>query len=284
MAQRSPAPFRVFCRVFYNQTKGSLYKNRQSFVKELLTATGAKTEGLSDAAAQKYFQGSPVKWPVPNPIDQAGTTKFLRKCLENGRKGDTPAASLATILSEYGCHNDVDLETALRAFVVYLNITLNSAEPPETFAHYYSFCIENPNLELRKVLSPHYKGDHVENFSERYDRKTFGLYETFTHEWVLINNGEVTWANRRLVCVNPDDIRIRPLVREISIPRSNPSRTNTVRIRVELAIQHFEGAAHSLWRMVDADDQDCFPNEPEQFDITISAQYKPQHAIEVNDG
>ncbi len=278
-------PFSEFCHAVYeSKPRGGFPKNRQTFVRALIESTGSKSDGLSDALAQKYYQGvATLTWPFPDPIDGAGVISYLHSHLKQFRDHYSRDQAVKRIANKLGLDAaSLQPEHALRALAFYLNNIVNRPDKIDALSDYYCLCVENPDLKLTSINPQSFQsGDHATNFSaNQYATKVFGLYQVFRHEWRLMNDGEMAWSGRALVCTNPMDPAIRPSIDRVSIPDCEPSRASSHTVSVDLEIQHAEGRLKSRWLMVDSDGNDCFPDEPGKFDIIVQARFRPPHAWE----
>ncbi|WP_019673973.1 NBR1-Ig-like domain-containing protein [Psychrobacter lutiphocae] len=97
--------------------------------------------------------------------------------------------------------------------------------------------------------------------------------ERFSKTWRIQNTGDTVWENRKLVCQNTNDplnhedclnkfnslfnFHIIPLQTSIPIPLVKPGET--VDLTVEFIAPSVPASVFSYWRIVDENDELCFP-------------------------
>jgi len=91
------------------------------------------------------------------------------------------------------------------------------------------------------------------------DGQIMEFYQTFEHTWVIKNNGNVVWMDRYLKCENNDAVHIKAIRDKVEIPITYPG--NNVHLTASFKASGLEGVYESYWKMVDSDDNYCFPNK-----------------------
>jgi transcriptional regulator with XRE-family HTH domain len=97
--------------------------------------------------------------------------------------------------------------------------------------------------------------------------------ETFTKIWVIQNIGSMDWIGRKLVCMDtqptgnfdlPENIvppnafrGLKPTTRQVLIP--NTRAGEIIEIEVEFTAPFYPCHVMSYWKMVDAEENFCFP-------------------------
>ncbi|MCK2126663.1 NBR1-Ig-like domain-containing protein [Thauera aromatica] len=105
------------------------------------------------------------------------------------------------------------------------------------------------------------------------DGTLLGPNQAFTKTWAIQNTGDLAWAGRRLVCVDEDyvlakrqpcgkllpvlDNQLLPGCRETAVPDCLPGEV--VEISLQFTTPALPCTTLSLWKMVDAEGQPCFP-------------------------
>ncbi len=79
--------------------------------------------------------------------------------------------------------------------------------------------------------------------------------------------GKVRWTGRKLICTNHKQIPPRADTDSIDIPDTNPGETVTVAVAFDA--RGVEGRHDSIWAMVNADGDDCFPGSNATLKVTI---------------
>lgn len=136
----------------------------------------------------------------------------------------------------------------------------------------YQQLLENPSFSPI-VCVAFYPGDAAHDFSKNkyYQMDIYGILQ---HEIELQNRGKITWVNRRLAFINENQM-VRPTTMDIPIPET---RTNgIVKFTIKLYGRGGEGRSNLRWRMLDADGNDCFPQEPDKFHLEIETIYTPSN-------
>jgi hypothetical protein len=93
------------------------------------------------------------------------------------------------------------------------------------------------------------------------------FYKKITHTWVIHNMGKVTWKDRCLKCMDEEDVSIRPSKRVIPIQTVEPNKI--VKLSVDFDSRGKENKAISVWKMMDANNQDCFPGDTNVLNVVI---------------
>ena len=136
----------------------------------------------------------------------------------------------------------------------------------------YQKLLENPDAEP-VVSTPLTPGDAAHDYSKCKHYK-MDIYGTIQHEIELQNMGNVPWVNRRLVFFDEKN-KVLPAPVELAIPET--SKNGIVKFIVELHGRGSEGRSILRWRMVDANNADCFPGEPDKFHIETETTFTPSN-------
>ena len=136
----------------------------------------------------------------------------------------------------------------------------------------YQKLLENPDAEpiISTPLTP---GDAAHDYS-KCKHYNMDIYGTIQHEIELQNMGNVPWVNRRLVFVDEKN-KVRPTPVELAIPET--SKNGIVKFIIELHGRGSEGRSILRWRMVNANNADCFPGEPDKFHIETETAFTPSN-------
>lgn len=131
------------------------------------------------------------------------------------------------------------------------------------------------NLGPGTLLSTHHPDDHSSFVRDVTvpDDMVVGINETFVKTWEIQNTGRLCWQKRQLACQDDDyvlarrepdgrltailDCHLNPSQRRIDIPET-PSG-ETVLLSVSFTSPPLPCTAVSVWKMVDADGNLCFP-------------------------
>ena len=255
--------FSEFSNKLYKNLSG--INNQGHFIGALFNAAGSNFFDLkpaygTDGYQRKVFRGDrgltqDMKDSFAKPIYSEKLMDFFLS-----RIGDT---ALIKIMDNFGIPKDEphDKELLCRALCKQLHniVTDASDEVDNIVASEYSRLLRDPGLELEDV-TPNYPGDDFILVSVNpLESHVVGFYDIFEHQWLLKNNGSVTWENRYLECVNQAEIRIRALNKIVSIPKTRPGE-NAV-IKVEFDSRGIEGKYESIWEMKDMNGNLCFPNK-----------------------
>lgn len=136
----------------------------------------------------------------------------------------------------------------------------------------YQKLLQNPGTE--PIISmPLYPRDAAHDYS-KCKHYQMDIYGAVQHEIELQNMGDVPWVNRRLVFVDEKN-KVRPAPVELAIPETR--KNGIVKFVIELHGRGSEGRSILRWRMVDANNADCFPGEPEKFHIETETTFTPSN-------
>jgi hypothetical protein len=283
VATTDPYPFGQVCQAIYVK---SIDKNQTAIVLALLESAGLPTDGTNTATAKTWFTGRSRPVFKNQNIDCHRLAEFFQLRATSGTiSPEGPDAWMAAVAWKLGAPREhpYDLDVFVRTLAEFVRGGVQKDPGRSTFFDYYTQCVEKPKEKRVQQGQPNYRGDSATNASPAlYHQAT---YDSLRHEWWLVNDGSVTWRNRKLVCLNPEDPRIRQLHQEqvnIGIPASPPSRSSKVVLSVELKVQHLEGEARSHWVMVDEYGDNCFPDDPELFDIVVDVTWQPSTLKEIS--
>lgn len=283
MATTDPYPFGQVCQAIYVK---SIDKNQTAIVLALLESAGLPTDGTNTATAKTWFTGRSRPVFKNQNNDCHRLAEFFQLRATSGTiSPEGPDAWMAAVAWKLGAPREhpYDLDVFVRTLAEFVRGGVQKDPGRSTFFDYYTQCVEKPKEKRVQQGQPNYRGDSATNASPAlYHQAT---YDSLRHEWWLVNDGSVTWRNRKLVCLNPEDPRIRQLHQEqvnIGIPASPPSRSSKVVLTVELKVQHLEGEARSHWVMVDEYGDNCFPDDPELFDIVVDVTWQPSTLKEIS--
>lgn len=269
--------FGRICRALYLRSKP--YKNQKAFLDGLFKSIGG-TYFLEKKYAEKIVSGREplsyeIKDSIPNPIDKMGFISFARDCFQKRTQNGKPI--------------DAECTRAARELGIASEITIEPEPFLAALADYTNAAIHDPDncSILRAAYFRHHEGEDVGSdprpFSPRYQRDNVAVMqppaqqhyraafrETFSHEWVLQNNGNQPWHGRILVCTNPKDYGVRPVQSTtIDIPTTQPSLRDFVHLTMEFETRGREGKAISTWEMHDAEGNNCFPNIRSIFNVQV---------------
>lgn len=123
------------------------------------------------------------------------------------------------------------------------------------------------HYEITKRL---YDGDDL--YVEQQDRThDVNCYQVFQHQWSIQNRGRCVWSGRKLVCVNPNNIKPQITTLVIDIPETKPYEY--VKIATEANSRGIEGSYSCVWEMQDSEGNNCFPDSRMVFDFTINVRF-----------
>lgn len=135
----------------------------------------------------------------------------------------------------------------------------------------YQKLLDDPNA-MPVVGAALYPGDAAYDYS-RCKRYEMDVYGTLHYEMELQNTGKIPWVNRTMVYVD-EGAKVRPSINRIPIPEKHPN--GIVKLHFDLIGRGAEGTSNIRWKMVDANGEDCFPNEPDKFHMEIITTFTPK--------
>lgn len=267
-------PLPQLCDALFS--KGNPYSSKAEFIRQLFKAAGARGY-LADSYGRKLFNGQkplsePLRNEFPETLDRKSLHAFFERILKaHGIRADGDElqrlAQAAGIRSGLTVTYDLFVEALADWFadIVRDGDAQDSVEP-----HYLRLLEPQERDEESLARQPLYEGDRVDVVHPpTVQSHTVGFYETFEHEWVLKNIGNVRWAGRSLQCLNPRDY-LRPTVDTVTIPDRSPDPSGFVTFRLTFQARGHEGKQTSKWRMVTSDGDDCFPGSATQFNVVAT--------------
>lgn len=256
---------------FCNQAKPEYfgYSVQAQYLKALFGAAGI-TRHYSDSHLTSIFNGtkpfsSNTKKQFKKPVNVIPILEFFESAIED--------TYLDVLIDSFGISKSIERNkkyiAGALAEQVKLFISSDEEDVPLVVPQEYKnqqIKKETANCDIGKPL---YANDAVwvEKCGKTY---TVGFYEVFTHTWIIHNNGNAHWHNRKLVFVNADDKTITPTASmvEIKIPDTTPY--GIAKISVNFDSRGDENTFFCKWEMRDEDGNNCFPDSRWVFDITIN--------------
>lgn len=260
--------FSDFCKLTYKRTPS--IKNQREYVKKLFESTGANLV-YSDEYYQKLFNDGKRLSPdicdqIPNPISRSNVEEFLIQFMDEDfalEKMDQLGIPRKEV---------VDLGAWIAALADQLQIIVhaNEDEPEIIMASYQKYLNSSKEIEERYIQPLHLNDKiWVENTPSEQDYRV-SFYKKITHTWVIHNMGTNIWTQRYLKCMDGKDVSIRPSERKIPIPDVKPN--GIIKISTVFDARGKENKATSVWKMMDANDQDCFPNDRHALNVVIDVK------------
>jgi hypothetical protein len=257
--------FSDFCKLTYKRTPS--IKNQREYVKKLFESTGANLV-YSDEYYQKLFNDGKRLSPdicdqIPNPISRSNVEEFLIQFMDEDfalEKMDQLGIPRKEV---------VDLGAWIAALADQLQIIVhaNEDEPEIIMASYQKYLNSSKEIEERYIQPLHLNDKiWVEKTPSEQDYRV-SFYKKITHTWVIHNMGTNIWTQRYLKCMDGKDVSIRPSERKIPIPDVKPN--GIIKISTVFDARGKENKATSVWKMMDANDQDCFPNDRHALNVVI---------------
>ena len=260
--------FSDFCKLTYKRTPS--IKNQREYVKKLFESTGANLV-YSDEYYQKLFNDGKRLSPdicdqIPNPISRSNVEEFLIQFMDEDfalEKMDQLGIPRKEV---------VDLGAWVAALADQLQIIVhaNEDEPEIIMASYQKYLNSSKEIEERYIQPLHLNDKiWVENTPSEQDYRV-SFYKKITHTWVIHNMGTNIWTQRYLKCMDGKDVSIRPSERKIPIPDVKPN--GIIKISTVFDARGKENKATSVWKMMDANNQDCFPNDRHALNVVIDVK------------
>jgi len=257
--------FSDFCKLTYRRSTS--VPNQRVFAKKLFESTGAELH-YSDGYYQKLFNDGKklsldISQQIPNPIQHNEVEQFLLQFFDEKRAKET--------MDRIGIPKSetIDLNAWVAALADQLQIIIHENEDKqEIIVASYQAYLNNPKEKNSRYVRSLYSNDAiwVENPPAQQNYQVT-FYKKITHTWVIHNMGSNVWTRRYLKCMDGDDVSIRPSKKTIPIPDVNP--TEIIKLSVEYDSRGKENKAMSVWKMMDLNDQDCFPGEKNALNVVI---------------
>lgn len=268
-------------REYLSKLKNGLtYKGNQSaFVTDLFQACGSNhflPEQRNSSTQKNLFKGRPLtgemKASFPRPFRTNDLAGFIEKYV---------GSTYVKIFDEFQISSNSRFDkhfvalTLAQQFKVF--VESDKSDVPDIIAPTYQNFLDNPSATQRSMDEtnvPLHVGDRVDLINQAAKNYTVGMNKKFLHHWKLKNSGKVEWRNRKLLFVNNDkkEVRVKAIPSEIVIPDIKPGKF--VDIETEFDSRAFEGVFTTMWKMVDQDGNDCFPNQKWLFDVIIKVEFR----------
>lgn len=127
---------------------------------------------------------------------------------------------------------------------------------------------------------PFHPGDRAWIINAQESRHyTKGFYESFEHVWLIRNNGTVPWEGRKMICMSQKEQSVKINAYTFDVPQTDPGEDAEINMQVDPRGR--EGAFESVWKMIDSDGNDCFPNEKWLFNFTVTVINQSRVSAEV---
>lgn len=107
--------------------------------------------------------------------------------------------------------------------------------------------------------------DHA--FISQNDNEKVQTNSEFEHKWILLNNSERTWKNRKLVFANSVRTNLNPDKICIDIPKTRPGESTVLRVKMKAG--NIKQTETCQWRMVNQKGKICtYDRDIFNFDVT----------------
>lgn len=272
-----------FCTAIYKRKPP--VTSQSKFIQAVFEAAGSG-ELICDEYARKMFSGAkPISEPqydsFPAPTNHEGLLEFLKQHVTPARGSrSTTLERCREIANRAGVSRTLGIEpdAFLLALTDWFEAIIHDPEHCDILETAYRLRLNGAEPEPRQQRpAPLHPGDRADVMRPpALQNNTPGFWAEFTHEWVIKNVGNVPWRGRKLVCVNPKDLYIRPNgVTEVEVPDCEPSRTAFVKTHCQFSARGQEGPGTSIWQMHDTNGENCFPGAATMFNVAaaITNQY-----------
>jgi hypothetical protein len=243
-----------------SQIKGFLQKN---YLKALVLNCITQMVTIKNFSMMGKKLSLDISQQIPNPIQHNEVEQFLLQFFDEKRAKET--------MDRVGIpkSDTIDLNAWVAALADQLQIIIHENEDKqEIIVASYQAYLNNPKEKNSRYIRSLYSNDAiwVENPPAQQNYQVT-FYKKITHTWVIHNMGSNVWTGRYLKCIDGDDVSIRPSKKTIPIPDVNP--TEIIKLSVEYDSRGKENKAMSVWKMMDLNDQDCFPGEKNALNVVI---------------
>lgn len=243
----------------------------EQFIDKLFTAAGSKPF-ISDSYKRKLYTGAKLfiesqRLLLKGKNNKETLTIFFEKIIPDDR---TLEVLIAFGIPEKEMPNKKALCSAL-ALQMRAIIDGNDNGADDIMITSYQEQKNTGTIEtIQGLFNPIYPGDSA--YVSSGSRYEIGIYDTFSHTWVILNTGKVKWENRKLVYKRgPKD---RPEANPSVIPIPDTLPNESTKITTTFDGRGFEEITQCIWEMQDEDGDNCFPNQTSKFSVTIDAKFK----------
>lgn len=245
--------------------------SHEQFIDELFTAAGAKPF-ISESYKRKLYTGAKLfiesqRCPLQGKDNKKTLTNFFDRNIPDDKTLD--------VLMAFGIpeKENPNKNALCCALALQMNAIIDGDDNGAddimviSYQEHKKVGVIDANQGL---YNPIYPGDSAYVFSE--SRYEIGIYDTFSHTWIIQNTGKVTWENRKLVYKRGAKDRPEANPSEIPIPDTKPNES--IKITTTFDGRGFEEITRCIWEMQDEDGDNCFPNQVSLFCVTIDAKFK----------
>lgn len=264
--------FNDFCVPLYSKTR---HKSQGALVITMLNQAGstfwkASSKGDREYAAKAFRNGElsqPLKESFNNGFRTREVATWLRAELDIAQQEDR----LGHLLLAYGFPVDTEIETATlaKALTAQLNeILFNPYNDAPVITAAYEHFTAKPNEPFTGIAQALIKGDRVlVSLPPALQKYRLPFYNEIEHTWTIQNTGKISWQGRELHCTDPERSPLRPKKRILSL--GHLDKNKFAKLSTMIQARGEEGSFTSHWIMVDANGQNCFPNEKTTFNVVI---------------
>ena len=213
-----------------------------------------------------------IKSSFPKPINKKEAADYLIASFDDkkineaansfGIPTDNPINKQAfayAIVEQFNCYFESDDEDIPdNVYQEYLRFSVMSAEQVEDVLNSRGTLVAGDSAFLPPQLNK--------------NRHNVVCHSSFSHTWIIKNQGRVNWSGRKLKLINQSDIRPRAKQKEIPIPETAPF--NQAVVTVEIEARGFEGDYEMKWIMENFQGQNCFEGFPYLFNFKVTSRYE----------
>ena len=245
--------------------------SQEQFIDELFTAAGAKPY-ISDSYKRKLYSGA--KLFIEGQRERL-KGKDNKKSLNDFFHKNIPADRVLDVLIAFGvpekeAPNKAALCAALTLQMQAITDGDDNGADDILITSYQEAKSSNTVDTDHGLFNPIYPGDSA--YVSSGGRYEIGIYDKIEHTWLIENTGKVKWENRKLVYIRGPKDRPEANPSEIPIPDVCPG--SSIKITTTFDGRGFEKVTMCKWEMQDEDGDNCFPNQPSKFSVTIDAKFR----------
>lgn len=242
-------------------------KSQYAFVKGLFNAAG--NSFISESHAKQLYSGGKVfTYELKTGFSGSDRTQELIAFFDENITNEVGVITYFGIPEKASINRRALCVALTRQMQELIN---GSEDVDDILSMTYEAEKANETNEIIGTLpKPLYLGDSVNAlFVRKYEIQS---YETISHQWEILNTGNIIWRGRKLVYMRGDKDRPEAHPDVIEIPEVKPNQS--IKITTTIEGRGFDGVTYCKWEMQDKNGQNCFPERDTIFSVTIDAKYK----------
>lgn len=201
------------------------------------------------------------------PLNRNALSEFLFSCIPDDR--------CPQVMNEYGIPVSLQVDkrclsnALVSQFESFLKSDIDYAD--DIISMEYERFLVGGASHFEAVVETHYQDDIALPSSRQCRLHNVTTHDkNILHEWIIQNRGKREWHGRKLYFANCQEVIPRANTNYVDVPDTLPGEF--AKMTVSMDARRHEGETLCHWIMLDAQNNDCFPNST-MFDFTLDATF-----------